>query len=166
MATSFKLQHDFPGISIEKFIAHLNDEKLNAMLADGLDFDERTLLSHKQTLGSVEWEFRVKKTGDLPAAIKKVLKADAFSWHERSRFVPSENCIYWEIIPEFSAIKFRGEGVWRLSSKNHGCSRVIEGKVTVDIPLVGKMVENFIVNELVKTYEIEPRIQEQFYAQV
>jgi hypothetical protein len=77
-----------------------------------------------------------------------------------------ENCIYWKILPSSAVFKFYGEGVWRLIPAKRGCTRIIEGKVTVDIPLVGKLIETFIVNELVKTYEIEPSIQEQFYSQL
>lgn len=166
MTTPFKVEHTFKNIPIEKFVAHLNDPKLNAMIEKGLSFDERTLTSRKETPDGIEWQFRVKKSGELPGAIKKVLKGDSFGWQETSRLVRKENCIYWEILPLSTLIKFHGEGVWRLTPAKEGCTRVIEGKVTVEIPLVGKIVEGFIVNELVKGYEIEPSIQEQFYSQL
>lgn len=166
MTTAFKLEHDFKTIPLEKFVAHLNDPKLNKMLEQGLSFDERTLISRKEDVDGIEWQFRVKKSGELPAAIKKVLKEDSLGWQEKSRFVRKENCIHWQILPDTRLIKFHGEGVWRLLAQSHGCKRIIEGKVTVEIPLVGKLVEGFIVNELVKSYEIEPSIQEKFYAQI
>jgi hypothetical protein len=166
MTTAFTLEHDFKSIPLEKFIAHLNEPKLNKMLEKGLSFSERSLVSRKEDGEDIEWQFRVKKSGDLPSAIKKVLKTDSFSWHEISRFVRKENCIHWEILPDSAWLKFHGEGIWLLKKANKGCKRVIEGKVTVEIPIVGKMVEAFIVNELVKSYEIEPKIQEEFYAQV
>jgi hypothetical protein len=160
------LEHRFDNIPLEKFVAHLNDPKLNKMLEKGLSFDERTLTSRKETPTGIEWQFQVKKSGDMPSAIKKVIKGDSFGWQEISRLVRKENCIYWEILPASKLIKFHGEGVWRLLPAKQGCTRIIEGKVTVDIPLVGKLIETFIVGELVKTYEIEPAIQEQFYAQI
>lgn len=166
MTTAFKLEHDFKTISLDKFVAHLNDPKLNKMLEEGLSFEERTLTSRKESPEGIEWHFRVKKSGELPAAIKKIIKGDSFGWQEISRFVRKENCIHWQILPESKLIKFHGEGVWRLLAQSKGCKRIIEGKVTVEIPLVGKLVEGFIVNELVKSYEVEPSIQEEFYAQI
>ena len=166
MTTAFKLEHQFKNITVDKFIAHLNDPKLNKMLEEGLSFDERSLISRQENPEGIEWQFRVKKSGELPAAIKKVIKSDSLGWQEISRFVRKENCIYWKIVPNTAIFKFHGEGVWRLMPMKQGCTRIIEGKVTVDIPLVGKLVESFIVNELVKTYEIEPSIQEQFYSQL
>lgn len=166
MSTDFKLEHNFPNIPLEKFIAHLNDPALNDMLKEALDFEERTLLIKKENHDSVLWQFKVKKKQALPSAIKKVLKDDAFSWQESSRFVQKENCIYWSISPQIKALKFFGEGTWQLTRYRQGTKRIIEGKITVDIPLVGKVVETFIVNELLKTYEIEPKVQEKFYSHV
>ena len=38
--------------------------------------------------------------------------------------------------------------------------------MSVDIPLVGKMFENLIVQELTKGYEVEPLIQKKFYEEI
>lgn len=167
MATSFSLEHEFPHIPLEKFEAYLNDPTLNRMLEKGLAFEERKLLEKNDGKnGDVIWTFRVKKQGHWPSAVKKIMQGDAFSWQEISRYVPKEHCVHWEIIPEVKNLKFHGQGVWRLSKSGTGCKRVIEGKINVDIPLLGKVVESFIVNELKSTYEIEPEIQEKFYASV
>lgn len=151
---------------MKKFLAHLNDPKLNRMLEQGLDFSERKLMKRKETETEIEWQFRVKRSGELPAPIKKIINSDVFGWQETSRFVRKDNCIYWKIEPDTKVVKFHGEGVFKLEPKGKGCKRIIEGSVAVDIPLVGKVVENFIVKELVKIYEIEPSIQEKFYLSI
>lgn len=166
MATSFKLEHEFSNIPLDKFIAHLNDPKLNQMLLEGLGFTERKLLERKDSAQEIEWRFKVSRNGELPAPIKKIIKEDGFSWLEISRLVRKENCIHWEIIPQIKALKFHGEGMWLLTALNHGCKRIIKGQVSVEIPLVGKLLEKFIVDELVKLYEKEPKIQEKFYSQI
>jgi hypothetical protein len=167
MATKFSIEHEFPSISLEKFVAHLNDPKLNKLLEKENIFDKRTLI-HKNECndGVIEWEFIVKKIGDMPAAMKKIIPGDSISWKEVSRYVPKEQCIHWQILPEIKLIKFKGEGVWQLKKAGQGCKRIIEGQIQVDIPLVGKVVESYIVNELKHIYEIEPAIQEKFYASV
>lgn len=164
MTTSFILEHDFPTISLEKFEAHLNDPKLNKLLEKELSFDERTLTDRVVNKnGDVEWHFNIRKKGELPAALKKIIPGDGLSWKETSRYIAKEHCIYWEIKPDSKLVKFHGEGTWRLSKAGRGCKRVIEGKVSVEIPIVGKMVESFIVNELKSTYEVEPKVQQKFY---
>lgn len=166
MATSFRLEHDFPKISLEKFIAHLNDPKLNQMLEEGLDFTERKLIKRVEHPDSIEWQFIIKKSGDLPPMIEKVVKGASISWLEDSVLKKSENCIYWRITPQNSPLKFSGEGSIKLSAHKNGCKRVIEGNISVSIPLVGKVIETFIANEMKKSYEIEPQIQNKFYASV
>jgi hypothetical protein len=166
MASHFNLEHDFPDIPLDKFTAHLNDPKLNQMLQEGLSFEERAIIKKEENDRETTWQFRVRKNGDLPAAIKKILQGDALAWIETSRFVRKENCIYWQINPVSKFLKFRGEGTWQLKPHKKGCKRIIDGKISVDIPLVGKIIEGLIVNELVKGYETEPKIQQQFYAEV
>jgi hypothetical protein len=166
MATTFKLEHQFPKIPLAIFEAHLNDAKLNRMLEEALGFDERRLLKKEETARGIAWQFLVKKCGDLPKPLKNLLKDNVLAWQELSCFVPEEHCIYWEIIPESKLFKVSGKGVWRLFEEGAGCRREIEGNISVDIPIVGKMVEGFIVAELVKTYEIEPSIQKKFYESV
>jgi hypothetical protein len=167
MTTSFTIENTFPSISLEKFVAHLNDPKLNSLLEKELSFDERTMTQRiESNNGNLEWHFLVRKKGELPTAIKKIIPGDGLAWHEVSRFVAKENCIYWEIKPESKLVKFHGEGTWQLSKSGKGCKRIIEGKVSVEIPFVGKVVESFIVSELKSTYEVEPKIQEKFYRSI
>src|SRR5580704_1514193 len=126
---SFKLEHEFLEIPLQKFIAHLNDEKLNQMLLVGLDFTERKLLKHKEFPDRIEWQFLLKKSGDLPKVISKILKSNSISWLEDSVFKKNENCIYWHISSKDSLLKFSGEGTWKLSSFKKGSKRVIEGNI-------------------------------------
>ena len=47
--------------------------------------------------------------------------------------------------------------------EDDGTCRIIDGTITFKIPFVGKIAEAFIVNELKRNYDVEPRIQEDFY---
>lgn len=161
----FSLVHDFLTIPLPIFEAYLHDPKLNDMLVTALNLDERKLINKESTDKDITWVFLVKKSSAIPEVLKKWFK-DGLSWQETSRFVRDEHCIYWEIKPISNVLKFYGEGLCKLSSKNHGCQRVIEGKVCVDIPLIGKAIEPLIVKELIKQYDIEPAIQEQFYQEM
>ena len=159
MTTTFKFEHHFKGISRAHFEAHLNDPKLNQLLEEQLAFDERRLVdSTKKKDQSITWHFHVSASGDFPKPIKSILKADKLSWDEISTFKPEEHCVYWEITPHVKTFKFKGQGVWRFIDEPTGCRRIMEGSVSVAIPLVGKLAESFIIGELTKNYEIEPEI--------
>ncbi len=163
MASTFKFEHDFHGVSRAKFESHLNDEKLNAMLEEGLAYKERRLtkkVTNKD--GSITWHFHVSATGDFPKAVSSILKTNQLSWDEISTFVPDEHCIRFQIVPHTKLLNMSGEGVWRLLESAKGCRRVIEGTITVGIPFVGKVVETFVLGELKKNYELEPGIQKAY----
>ena len=166
MTTSFRLEHEFPKIPLEKFLAFLNDPKLNQMIEEGLDFCERKMVKRVESPDSIEWQFSIKKSGQAPLPVEKILQGKSIGWIEDSKLVKKENCIYWRITPNNSPLKFSGEGVWRLLPYKNGSKRVIEGNITVNIPLVGKVIEGFIANEMRRSFELEVDIQDKFYASV
>lgn len=164
MATKFTLEHDFPTIPIALFEQYLNHPELNKKLAAMPAFRSRTL-EEKEDLpnGEVRWRFKVVAGGAVPPAIQKILSEDMFAWWEESRFVPEEHCIFWTISPLFKQVHFHGEGMWRLNKSGRGTKRVIEGEITVKVPFVGKLVENYLIGELKANFDVEPEVQKEFY---
>jgi hypothetical protein len=164
MTTSFRLEHEFPDISLELYEKYLNHPDLNQMLSQMPAFRSRDLVE-KQELdnGEIHWTFKVVAGGDIPPAVQKVLSADMFSWWEKTRFVPSEHTIHFKIEPLVAKGKFEGGGKWCLIKHGNGTKRVIDGEMSVKIPLVGRVVESFLVSELKRNYEVEPDIQTRFY---
>jgi hypothetical protein len=166
MTTSFKLEHDFPDISVEVFEAYLNDPELIKMLDKMPAFRSRDLVDHKKNGdGSTMWRFKVVAGGDVPASVRKVLNEEMLTWHEDTRFVPAEHTIHWTIVPLASSAKalLESHGTWRLLHAAKGTKRVIEGHITVKVPLIGKVVEQYLASELKRNYDVEPDIQRSFY---
>jgi hypothetical protein len=167
MTTSFRLEHDFPGISLKKFIKYLNHPKLNEMLTGMPAFRSRDLIEEqKLPNGETHWKFKVVAGGDIPPAVSKFVSPDMFSWVETSRFDPTDQCIHFTIEPLIAKDKFAGQGKWILQSDKKGTKRVIEGDITFKIPFIGKVIEAYLVKELTRNYEIEPDIQRRFYAEM
>lgn len=166
MTTTFKLEHDFPDIPVDLFERHLNHPELIAMLSGMPAFRSRDLVEKKDLGGGqVNWRFKVIAGGDIPASARKVMNEDMLTWHEDTRFVPSEHTIYWTIVPLKDKVKdiLEAKGIWKLIPSGQGTRRLIEGNINVKIPLVGKVVEQFLAGELKKNYDVEPDIQRKFY---
>ncbi len=166
MATTFRLEHDFPDIPVDLFERYLNDPELIAMLSGMPAFRSRDLVAKKDLGGGVvEWRFKVVAGGELPAAARRIVSEDMLTWHEDTKFVPAEHTIYWKIMPLKDKVKdlLEAHGVWKLIAHGKGTRRVIEGSITVKVMLVGKVVEQFIAAELKKNYDVEPDIQRKFY---
>lgn len=164
MATPFRLEHDFPEISLTKFEKYLNHPDLNRALAGMPSFRSRDLLEEQQLAsGDVLWKFKVVAGGELPPAIAKLVSPDMMTWIETSHFKKDEHCIEFHIEPIKGKDKFEGGGTWRMIKDGKGTKRIIEGTFNVKVPFVGKVFESFLVAELKKNYEIEPELQRQFY---
>lgn len=165
MATKFVLEHSFPNIAVSLFEKYLNHPDLNEKMAEMPAFRSRSLEEKKELEnGEIIWRFKVVAGGTVPPAIQKILSEEMFAWWEESHFFPAEHCIRWSISPFHKQISFSGQGVWRLQSEKKGTKRTIEGEILVNIPFVGKIVENYLVSELKRNYEVEPEIQKKFYA--
>lgn len=167
MTTSFKLEHDFPSVPLDVFEKYLNHPELNEMLATMPSFKSRELVE-SQTLpnGEQHWVFKVTAGGEMPPAIAKIASPDLFTWLEKSRFVPKEHALYFNIEPLKAASKFESSGKWTHMKHKNGTRRTLECDVTVKIPFVGKIVETFLLGEFKRNYEVEPDIQTRFYAKI
>jgi hypothetical protein len=166
MATTFRLEHEFKDISVELFERYLNHPELIAMLGGMPAFRSRDLVD-KQDLGDgvVNWKFKVVAGGEIPSSARRVVSEDMLTWHENTKFVPKEHTIYWTIEPLKDKVKdiLAANGIWKLIPQGDHTRRIIEGTITVKVPIVGKVVEQFIANELKKNYDVEPDIQRKFY---
>jgi hypothetical protein len=164
MTTIFRLEHEFPDISVELFEKHLNHPELIAMLGAMPAFRSRDLVEKKDLGdGRVNWRFKVVAGGDIPKSAQKVVSPEFLTWHEDTRFEPKEHTIYWKIDPLQKKVDVDAHGIWKLIPSGQGTKRVIEGNITVKMPIVGKVVEGFLASELKKNYDVEPDIQRKFY---
>jgi hypothetical protein len=166
MSTTFKLEHQFPDISVELFEKYLNHPELIAMLSGMPAFRSRELVEKKDLGGGVvNWRFKVVAGGEIPVAARKVMGEDMLTWWEDTKFVPSEHTIYWSIVPLKDSVKdkLEAKGIWKLIPSGKGTKRIIEGDINVKIMIVGKVVEQFLASELKKNYDVEPDIQRKFY---
>jgi Protein of unknown function (DUF2505) len=166
MTTTFRLEHDFPDISLALFERYFNDPELIQMLSRMPAFRSRDLVERKDLGGGVvNWRFKVVAGGDVPASVRRVLSEEMLTWHEDTRFVPAEHTIHWTITPLNARAQevMSSRGTWKLLPKGEGTKRIIDGELTIKVPLVGKVVEAYLVGELKKNYEVEPDIQRGFY---
>ena len=164
MTSKFRLEHFFRGVTIEDFENHLNHpdliERLSAMPA----FRSRDLIEKtEEPDGKVTWRFKVVAGGEIPPAARKVLSEDMLTWVETSTFDPNTHSIAWDIDPMVMKDKFSGSGTWQLVGEAGGTKRIIEGAISIKFPLVGKVAEAFIINELKKNYTVEPQIHQDFF---
>lgn len=164
MATRFEIKHEFKTISLDIFEKYLNHPKLDSYLKSIKGFETRELVNYKKyDDGKQEWIFLVKALSEMPSYMKSLFSGHSLGWHEHSRFEPNDHCIYWRIEPLIGKNMISGQGRFLMQKKNKGTLRTIDGEVHIKVPLLGSQMERFLVNELIKAYDEEPKAQLAFY---
>lgn len=167
MPTTFRLEHFFSKIPLDKFEKYLNHPTLNHHLSQIPAFRSRELLKEQRMpSGDVEWVFKVQIGLELPMQMRNWISMDMLCFHETSRFVANDHCIYWKAEPVVGKSKLQSEGRFLLTKKGKGTLRVVDGTIAILVPLVGQLVERFFIRELEKNYTHEIEVQNRFYAEM
>lgn len=97
---------------------------------------------------------RFSMNRELPAAITKVLKTNRISYKLEMRIDTERFRADWTITPLVLPDRVTGSGVAIVTPTADGCLRVIDGELNVKVPLVGRMMEERLISEVSKSYDI------------
>lgn len=98
---------------------------------------------------------RIETQRSLPAPIAKLLGRSNLSYELQETYEDATMTMTWRVIPSALADRITAEGVYQLvaSDEPGGCIRIVEGRVEVTLPVVGKRIEKLIGSELESSYE-------------
>lgn len=98
---------------------------------------------------------RVKVTAkkDLPRIVAKALGSGRLSYTQVTYLDRDTHILEWEVIPMAMSDQVTAKGVTMIvPEEDGGCRRVVDGNVSVRIPLVGGAIEKAIVREVEDSY--------------
>lgn len=102
---------------------------------------------------------------ELPAAITKVLKTDRISYELEMHIDTARYRADWTITPLVLPDRVKGSGVAVVTPTSEGCLRVIDGELSVKVPLVGRMMEERLIAEVTDSYSVTAAIIRQKIAE-
>lgn len=145
------LRHDFP-CDAETLWRLTDSETFEKRLADASNTDRELVESRED--GDVQYRRRrISVRRDLPAPMRKVLGSDTIRYDQETWRRAGENTLRWKIIPMVLEGRFTGEGVTRIESlPDGGCARIIEGDLTIRVPLIGGKMEQKLVDDVAQSY--------------
>ncbi|MEK6607673.1 MAG: DUF2505 family protein [Myxococcota bacterium] len=159
----FTMTHVFE-VDRETFERWLNDPELLAMAKAIPNLACRDLVSYREDGRLRIWVFRNVAIGEIPAAARALVKSGMLTWNEESTWDPDAHAFTWRIVPEHFAHLLDAHGTWSLHDQGVRTRRVIDGDLRVKVPLVGRLVEEFIVGRVKQSFEAEADLQRRFYA--
>jgi hypothetical protein len=134
-----------------------------AELAAKADVDLERLGTESRGTSVIE-RVRVKPRRELPPLAAKAVGASRLSYVQETESDDAQRTTRWKVTPDVLPGKVRCEGTSRVVDVPGGCERVLEGEITVSIPLVGSTIEKHVVEQLEASYERTAEVTRQFLA--
>lgn len=91
---------------------------------------------------------------ELPAAMVKVLKTNRIGYELETRIDVARHRATWTITPLVLPDRVHGAGTAVVTPTSDGCLRVIEGDLTIKVPLIGRKMEKRLIAEVSSSYSI------------
>jgi len=111
----------------------------------------RTVLEERNEDGIQVLKTEVKRSKDLPKIAAKVLGSKQLAYIQTNRLDRARHRLSWHVEIPAMGDRLQVSGVTSLTPTATGCSRLLEGDVTVRVRLVGGAVEKAIGGEFQKT---------------
>ena len=99
---------------------------------------------------------RVCAVANLPAAVRALINPDMLGWIEESVYYKKEHYWTWNVVPYYFKEHIKCFGTMSLHAREGGgMLRVTEGIVDLRFPVLGEMMEIFVVDSLKKSLDHE-----------
>ncbi|MCB9679897.1 MAG: DUF2505 domain-containing protein [Alphaproteobacteria bacterium] len=93
----------------------------------------------------------------LPGPVAAAMGASTLSYDQISRIDPQAGTLTWEIVPPAMADKVTARGTMVVRATPTGCERVVDGEITVRVPLFGGKIEKGVAEGIQKGHDAEAR---------
>ena len=154
----FEIVHDFdiPLDAIE--LAVVSPNLIDKLAPRLKNIEGMRQKSHAMKDGVFERVWSYHANVKIPGFAKGYVTPDMLGWDEHSAYDLSKHRAEWTIHPHFKQAWrkfFRASGTYTLVPRRDGTRRVIKGDLELNVPVVRKVAERMIVNEVKKTFEAE-----------
>lgn len=150
MATDFKMVHEF-NCTPERLWELIESEAIDMEMAAASGADTRWLESHRGE--EITMRKQVTLDVDLPKAMTKVMGSDQISYVLETERAADDNIQEWTIKPNVLGDRFKCHGTTAIEPTSTGCRRIINGRVSISVPLLGKKMEQRLVETTKDSYD-------------
>ena len=120
------------------------------------------VLERREDGDVVHLQVRYRFTGDLSAAVRRVLDPERLTWVEHATHDLARREVDFRLVPDHYGDKLRSSGRYHFEEQGDVTRRVAEGEVAVRVPIVGGSVERAIVSGLREHLSEETGVVERF----
>lgn len=155
----FEISHDFDApldtVELAVLSPHLG-EKLGAALAQ-TKIESVATIEHDLKDGTLRRVLQFQASAPFAFLKSYAIPKDAMSWQERTTYTIAEHASRWSVHPKEQYSRyFRSEGTYKLTMLPDGRTRrTVVGELSVNVPVLGAIIERAALSEVKRTYDAE-----------
>jgi hypothetical protein len=150
MTMRFTMTHDFdcdPQTLWDIFESPEFDKRLER------ESQVRREVLNKSTEGDLEvTHLLCTSLKEMPAPMAKALGTKSFVFEQVGKLNRKANVLRWEVIPSVLKDRISASGTTRITPRDSGCTRTIEGEISIRLPIVGKAMEEKLAGNVQESY--------------
>lgn len=147
----FRISHRFP-VSPRAYWDGTRDPDLDQRMADAGEIDVQVLERRRDGPRLLE-RLRVSPRKELPGLAQRALGTARFTYVQVVESDDDRMGTTWQVLPDVLPDKVTCRGTARVVEAPGGCERIIDGEITVAVPLVGGSIEKVVLEQLEKSYD-------------
>ena len=145
------LRHEFD-CSPERFWELFWDDEYNAKVSEGAAV-ERQLVREWEEGGKKCWRMRFVPDRELPKPLRKLMGTDKLVYEQENKLDQEAGEMHWDVIPAVLADKVTARGVMKIVPTERGCERIVDGEISVRVPMIGGKIEKTILQNVQESYD-------------
>jgi hypothetical protein len=154
----FEIAHDFdiPLDALE--LAVLSPDLVETLAPLLTNIETVKQVTHAMHDGVFERVWSYRANVKIPGFAKPYVTPAMLGWNEESSYDLKKHKAEWTIVPHVKPAWrkfFHSKGTYRLVAKGGGSARIIEGDLSLEVPLLKQVAEKRIMREVKKTFDAE-----------
>ncbi len=144
------VRHTFP-CTVDVFWQMFWDDDYDRMMRQAAGVERETLWDRTEGEERV-WRMRFVPDQELPKMVASAVGTNKLVYEQESRLDAAQT-LHWEVFPAVVPDKVTSKGTMKALPVSGGVDRVVDGEITVRIPLVGGRIEKAIHKSVLDSYE-------------
>lgn len=129
----------------------LSNNDFDDDLMKALNMTKQLIAKDEKSTG-VTYQIRLTSAESIPAIAKKFV-GDHLSYVENRAWNKAKCSNTWIITPEVKGATVEAKGDTEIIADGQGCIRRTQGSVSVNLPLIGKKIEEMVLQNITDTFK-------------
>lgn len=159
----FELDHTFP-FGLETYVRTMCDPGYDQYVAENVNLKAREEQSSTLDGDVLRRCVRVIPERDLPKAAARLVGGKTLAYDENLELNTKTGEGRWWVVPGVMQKRVDAKGTSIVRETADGCSRRVEGEINVRLIGAGRLIEKFIVGQVVDGYDTGARLMVEWAA--